>query len=86
MSKRKYIKELSKELNCNFEYANKISDILEDNFLLGKKNKDKIINMFIREFNISIDEANKIYDISYSVIMKEIGNKLIHPFKNLDKE
>ena len=85
MKKRKYIEELSKELNCEYEYANKISDILEDNFLLGKKNKDKIINSFVREFDISIDEANKICDISYSIIMMGIKSKLMHPFKNLNK-
>lgn len=86
MNKQKYIEKLSKELNCDFEYASKISDILENNFLFGKKSKEKIINNFINELNVNIDEANNIYNISSSIIAKEVKNKLKHPFKNLDKE
>ena len=29
MNKEKYIKKLSEELNCDYEYASKISNILE---------------------------------------------------------
>lgn len=85
MNKTKYIEKLSKELNCDLKYAGKISDILEDNFLLGKKNKEKIINSFINELNINVDEANKIYNISISIIAKEIKNKIRHPLKKYDK-
>ena len=86
MNKEKYIKKLSEELNCDYECANKISNIIEDNFLLGKRNKEKIINQFIDELNINVEEANLIYNVSSSIISKEIKNKFKHPFRNLDKE
>lgn len=86
MNKEKYILTLKEELKCDYEYAGKICSILENNFLLGKKNREKIINEFISELNIYIDKANNIYDISISIIEKEIKNKIKHPFKNLDKK
>lgn len=53
-------------------------------------NQEKInyvgVNEFISELNISIEEANNIYNISSSIIVKGIKNKLKHPFKNSDKE
>ena len=85
MNKEKYIKKLSEELNCDYEYASKISSILEDNFLIGKRNKEKIINQFMIELNINVEEANLIYNRSSSIISNEIKNKLKHPFRSLDK-
>lgn len=53
-------------------------------------NQEKInyvgVNEFISELNISIEEANNIYNISSSIIVKGIKNKLKYPFKNSDKE
>ena len=37
------------------------------------------------ELNISIEEANLIYNVSSYIISNEIKNKLKHPFRNLDK-
>lgn len=84
MNKEKYIKELCKELNCDNEYARKISDSLEENFIIGKNNKENIINHLIEELKIGLEEADNIYNVSSSIIVKEIKNKIIHPFKNLD--
>jgi hypothetical protein len=86
MNKVEFIKELSCKLNCDIEYAYIISDLLENNFLLGKKNKKKLINHFISELDISLEEANNIYNVASSIIFREVKNKLKHPFKNLDKE
>lgn len=85
MDKEKFINELAKKLNCDIEYARKVSDLLEDNFIIGKKNKEKTINHLIEELNINEEEADNIYNVSSSIIVGGIKDKLKHPFKDLDK-
>ena len=85
MDKEKFVNVLSEKLNCDVEYAGKISDLLEDNFLIGKKNKEKTIKHFMEELNISEEEADNIYNVSSSIIATEIKNKIKHPFRDLDK-
>lgn len=86
MNKEKFVEELSKQLNCDVEYGRKVSDFLEDNFIIGKKNKEKTIITLINELNISEEEAENIYNVSMGIITSEIKNKIKHPFKDLDKE
>lgn len=86
MNKKEFIDALAKELNCDTEYSRKINDLLEDNFLIGKKNKEKTINSFITELKVSEEEAEKIYETASSVIASAIKDKIKHPFKDLDKE
>ncbi|MBR1377037.1 MAG: hypothetical protein IJ565_04415 [Bacilli bacterium] len=45
MDKEKYINELAKKLNFDKKYAKKVADLLEDNFIIGKKNKEKTIKL-----------------------------------------
>lgn len=85
MNKEGYIKELKKGLKCDLNFATRISDLLENNFLFGKKNKEKIIYSFVKELNVSREYANNIYDISMNVATREVKYKLKHPFSNLDK-
>jgi len=54
MNKTGFIKVLAKELNCDLEYSRKINYLLEENFIIGKKNKKKTINLFITELNVLI--------------------------------
>ena len=61
-----------------------INDILEDNFLIGNKNKQKIINELIDKLNINKDKAEEIYNISNDIISLSIKEKLKHPFKSQD--
>lgn len=85
MNKAGFIKTLSKELNCDLEYSRRINDLLEENFIIGKKNKEKTINLFINELNITKEEAEKIYEAASSVITSGIKERIKHPFRNLDK-
>ena len=84
MNKTKFIEELMKQTNYDKEKCTKISDILEDNFFIGKKNKEKTINQIITTFNCDEEEANKIYETTSSIIATELKNKLKHPFKSQD--
>ena len=85
MNKKEFINELKNKLNYTEEKCNKINDIIEDTFIIGKKNKDKMLNKFISELNITKKDANKIYETVIDIISDGIKDKLKHPFKDLDK-
>lgn len=61
-----------------------VNDILEMNFLIGNKNKQKIIDQLIDKLNINKDKAEEIYNISNNIISLSIKEKLKHPFKSQD--
>lgn len=82
MNKAGFIKELNKQLKYSENECTIINDILEDNFIFSKKNKDKIVSDFINKLGIEEDEANHIYEISMSIITNEIKYKIKHPFRN----
>ena len=84
MNKKEFIEKLSKELNCDIDYSRKINDLLEENFFIGKRNKEKTINTFMYGLNITKEEAENIYNVSMKIITTGIKNKIIHPFKDKD--
>ncbi len=84
MNKNGFISELSKQLSYSKEKCIKINNILENNFFISKKNKDKIIDEFMQILNISNEDAIKIYDKAVKIIKDEVKDKLSHPFKNQD--
>lgn len=54
MNKSEFIKELSKQTSYNEERCNTINNIVEDTFIIGKKNKEKIIeNQVLKKTSIS---------------------------------
>ena len=81
MNKRGFIKKLKEKTHLKEEQCIVINSIIEDTFLIGKRNKDKMIQEFIKQLKISEEEANEIYCISIGIISSEIKNKLRHPFK-----
>lgn len=83
MNKTEFIKELSNKTGYNKDMCLQINNIIEDTFLIGKKNKEKMINDFKNKLNINEEEANKIYETAMNIISSEIKNKLKHPFKKM---
>ena len=81
MDKEKYINELASKLNFDKDYARKVADLLDDNFVIGKRNKEKTIKHLIEELNISEEEADNIYNVSSSIVFNEIKDKIKHPFR-----
>ena len=61
-----------------------VNDILENNFLLGNKNKQNIINELINKLSINEEKAEEIYNISMNIISLSLKEKLKHPFKSQD--
>ena len=84
MNKNEFIKELSKQTGYDEGKCNEINSIIEDTFIIGKKNKEKMIERFKAELNFDNNEADKVYDIIMIILGSEIKNKLTHPFKNQD--
>lgn len=84
MNKQGFIKELVKQTNLSENECIIINDCLEENFLIGKKNKEKTINLLIERLNIDEKKANEIYNISSSIMANAIKDKIKHPFKGND--
>lgn len=81
MNKQGFIEELVKQTGYNKEKCIIINDSLEDNFLFGENNKVKTINALMNNLKVDEEEANRIYDITRSIIKNAIKNKIKHPFK-----
>ena len=81
MNKSEFIKRLKEETNYSEDKCALVNSILENNFIFGKKNKQKIIDELIQK-KFTEDEAENIYDISINIITNEIKNKIKHPFKS----
>lgn len=84
MNKEKFIKELEKNTKLDNDKCIIINSILEDHFLIGKNNKEKIVTDIKNKLNIQTEEAENIYESAMNIIGTGIKNKLRHPFKNQD--
>lgn len=62
MNKEKFIKELENITGLDNNKCTIINIILEDHFLLGKNNKEKIINDIMLKLQIGNEQAEKIYE------------------------
>lgn len=82
MNKTGFIKEISKQTGYDEERCVLINNVIENYFILGKKNKEKIIQDLKIKASLNEDEAENVYDIIIKIIGTEIKNKLKHPFKS----
>lgn len=84
MNKTIFIKELSKQTGYDEEKCTLINNIIENYFIFGRKNKEKIVKDLQIKANLNEDDSENVYDISIKIITCEIKNKLKHPFKSQD--
>lgn len=84
MNKKEFIKELSNKLDYSEEQCIIINSILEDNFFISKKSKDKIIDELIEKLNVDYEKAEVIYNTCVEIATKSIKEKLRHPFRKKD--
>jgi len=80
MNKRGFIKVLSERLSYKEETCIIIHDILEDNFFISRKSKEKIIYELVNKINVTEEEAEVIYETAKKILNDEIKNKMKHPF------
>lgn len=84
MNKELFIKELESVTGLSNDKCIIINDILENHFIIGKNNKEKIINEIVTKIGITNTEAEKIYEASMSIISTGIKDKIKHPFRSQD--
>lgn len=80
MNKKEFIKSLSNQAILSEANAILVNDILENNFFISKKSKDKIISEIVIQLNVSTDEATNIYHVSKNIMNNQIKEKIKHPF------
>lgn len=84
MNKERVIKELESATGLSSDKCAIINSILEDHFIIGKNNKEKIINDIMSKLEVSNEEAENVYETAMSIIGNGIKEKLKHPFKSKD--
>ena len=80
MNKKKVIKKLGEVTNLSEEKCIIINDILEEHFIIGKNNKEKIISDISEKLETTREESENIYELAMSIIGSGIKDKLKHPF------
>ena len=85
-NKKALLVDLKERLNCSEEECIIINSIVEETSLFGKKNKTKMINGFMDKLDCSLERANEIYETFMDIFKTRIKFKIMHPFKNIDKE
>ena len=64
MNKTRFIKELSKETGYDKEKCILINNIIENYFIFGRENKDKIIKDLQVKASLNEDDSENVYDIA----------------------
>lgn len=71
MKNKEYmINRLKEKTNRTEKECIIINDILENHFIIGHNNKDKIKKDFMEKLQISEDESDKLYNICAELIIK----------------
>ena len=84
MNKTYFLKQLQEKTNLSKKDTIVVSDILDDYFVFGKKNKEKIVNAIRENLDLTYEKADEIYNIAMSIISSNIKEKIKHPFRSQD--
>ena len=80
MNKEEFVKELKNITGLDDGKCTIINNILESHFIIGKKNKEKMISDIIEQLEVTSEEAEKIYESAMTILSGGIKDKLKHPF------
>lgn len=72
MNKQKYVEKLMEVTKREENECIIINDVLENHFIIGRNNKEKIMNDFQEKLNIDKEEADKLYNVCMETIVKGI--------------
>ena len=81
MNKSGFIKELSNRLGYEEEKCIIINSVLDDTFIVGQNNKEKIKADLMEKLGVNEEEADNIYNTIIDIFVKSAKDKIIHPFK-----
>lgn len=82
MNDKDILNILQEKTNRSEEDCKKILYVMDHNFVIGKNNKDRIINELKNNLFISYDEAGEIYKIFFDILMTGLKESIKHPFRN----
>lgn len=82
MNKANFREKLNKATGYNDEKCKIVNDVIESHFIIGKNNKEKILNDFIDKLNIEKEEAEELYNKCVSILGNEFKSRIRHPFKS----
>lgn len=80
MNKSGFIEELEEKTNLPKDSCILITEVLENHFFLGEKQKELVINELKEKLQVDESEAVKLYEIAKNILKSELKNKLKHPF------
>lgn len=81
MNNKQVMKKVNDKLKLDYKSLLIFSKIVNDIPVIGKKNKEKMIEEFIEQLNVDETMAEHYYEVFSEVITTAIKNKLKHPFK-----
>ena len=70
-NKGKLIENLKEKTHRTDEECNIIYEILQEQSIIGRKNKEIIKSKFMEKLNIEESEADELYNISMETILKD---------------
>ena len=82
MNKTNFLEKLKKETGYDIDKCKIVNDIIESHLIIGKNNKEKILNDFTSKLDIDREEANDLYTKCIKILGSEFKNKIRHPFKS----
>ncbi len=81
MNKAGFIKKLEEKLGYDEGKCTIISSVIDDHFIIGVNNKEKIKADLMEKLGIDEEEADKIYNLVSETIAGGLKDKILHPFK-----
>ncbi len=78
MNRSGLVKEIQKKTGYDEVKSNYVVDVLEETFIVGKNNKEKMIADLIEKVHVDEEEANKIYE----AYIETVGNGIKQSIKN----
>lgn len=74
-NKEKFIKLLNEKTTMSIDHCNVVNNILESHFIIGKNNKEKIVNDFMEKLNLGYEDADELYNNCAEILVKNIFKK-----------
>jgi len=85
MNKKEVLNLLKERTGLTEDECLKVNELIESNFIVGRKSKEKIISLLQENLCVDAKKVDDIYNAVMEIIASGIKEKLKHPFKDLDR-
>ena len=76
MNKTEFIQELANRTGFDIQKCTQINNVVEEVFIIGKNNKDKLIDALKSKLNLSDEDANHIYEVVAEILSSGVLDKI----------